>query len=234
MNRRCPRPVSIEEASQEQAAKKAKMDKYVAIASRLGWRDVVKGRECFTMTGKDGLKQWGSIFMPRNKTDAVDIWKRFVPKEMLDRLIKEFNEGNNVIGSRKGKKGVARYDKHLILDERKALQAFAVYIYICAKQEKPSEVRKNGKLRRRKVTEALELFRSKHTDVDKKMISGRETIEILISRMLFSMDYTKDLSEDFRSVGCPARRAEEHLAGTAGPLSPSGASAVDCDSSRGQ
>ena len=104
MNRRCPRPVSIEEASQEQAAKKAKMDKHVAIASRLGWRDVVKGRECFTMTEKDGLKQWGSIFMPRNKTDAADIWKKFVPKEMLDRLIKEFNEGNNVIGSRKGKK----------------------------------------------------------------------------------------------------------------------------------
>ena len=62
--------MSIEEASQEQAAKKAKVDKCVAIASRLGWTDVEKGRECFVMKEKDGMKQWGSIFMPRNKTDA--------------------------------------------------------------------------------------------------------------------------------------------------------------------
>ena len=48
--------MSIEEASQELAAKKAKVDKRVAIASRLGWRDVEKGRECFVTKEKDGMK----------------------------------------------------------------------------------------------------------------------------------------------------------------------------------
>lgn len=192
--------MSIEKASQEQAAKKAKVDKYVEIASRLGWRDVEKGRECFVMKEKDGLKQWGSIFMPRNKRDVTDIWKKFVPKETLDRLIKEFNESKNVIGSRKSKNGAAIYDKHLILDERKALQAFTVYIYICAKQAKPSEVRKNGRFRRIQSMQALEFFRSKRTDADKEKISGIQTIEVLLSRMLFTMDYTEDLSKNFRSV----------------------------------
>ncbi len=154
--------MSIEEASQEQAAKKAKVDKCVAIASRLGWTDVEKGRECFVMKEKDGMKQWGSIFMPRSKHDLTDIWKKFVPKETLDKLIKEFNEAKNVIGSRKCKNGAARHDKHLILDKRKALQAFAVYIYICAKQAKPSEARKNGRFRRIQSMQALQFFRSKH------------------------------------------------------------------------
>ena len=192
--------MSIEEASQEQAAKKAKVDKCVAIASRLGWTDVEKGRECFVMKEKDGMKQWGSIFMPRSKHDLTDIWKKFVPKETLDKLIKEFNEAKNVIGSRKCKNGAARYDKHLILDKRKALQAFAVYIYICAKQAKPSEARKNGRFRRIQSMQALQFFRSKRPDVDKEKISGIQTTEVLLSRMLFTMDYTEELSKNFRSV----------------------------------
>ena len=48
--------------------------------------------------------------------------------------------------------------------------------------------------------QALEFFRSKRTDADKEKISGIQTIEVLLSRMLFTMDYTEDLSKNFRSV----------------------------------
>ena len=108
--------------------------------------------------------------MPRNKRDVADIWKKLAPKETLDRLIKEFNESKNVIGSRKCKNGGARYSKHLILDERKALQAFAVYIYIYA----PS---KRSPLRSERVEHFVEYNRCKLWD---KLTSSTSTASLTL------------------------------------------------------
>ena len=83
--------MSIEEASREQAARE-KVDKSVATATRLGWRDAAKASERFVVEEKRGLHQWGSVFMPRKKNAALDIWRKLAPRDALGRLIEELNE----------------------------------------------------------------------------------------------------------------------------------------------
>ena len=201
--------MSIEEAPQEQAAKRSKVDKSVAIAARLGWRGVAKGSERFVMQEKDGLSQWGSISMPRSQAGVIDAWRRLAPEGLLDKLVKGFSESEGAIGSRKRVNGAARRIKRLILDNKRALQALAVYVCVCSKQEKPSEVRESGKLGRREAAKALDFFRSKRADVDKKKTSARETIETLTSHIPFTMDYAKESSEVFRSATRVRRRRDK-------------------------
>ena len=45
-------------------------------------------------------------------------------------------DGNNFVGTRKSKGGSTTYDKHLRIDDRKLLQAFAVYVYMVGEGKK--------------------------------------------------------------------------------------------------
>ena len=65
----------------------------------------------------------------------------------MTRLKNTFMDGNNFVGTRKSKGGSTTYDKHLRIDDRKLLQAFAVYVYMVGEGERAREVRKNGRFK---------------------------------------------------------------------------------------
>ena len=104
----------------------------------------------------------------------------------MTRLKTTFMDGNNVVGTRKSRNGDAKFDKHLQIDDRRLLQAFAVYIYIVGKGSKASEVRNNGRLKHDKIAQAVSHLKSKHPHVDPKKLTGYQSIEILIARVLLT------------------------------------------------
>ena len=54
----------------------------------------------------------------------------------MTRLKNTFMDGNNFVGTRKSKGGSTTYDEHLRIDDRKLLQAFAVYVYMVGEGKK--------------------------------------------------------------------------------------------------
>ena len=54
----------------------------------------------------------------------------------MTRLKNTFMDGNNFVGTRKSKGGSTTYDKHLRIDDRKLLQAFAVYVNMVGEGKK--------------------------------------------------------------------------------------------------
>ena len=145
-------------------------------------------------------EQRGTIFMPTQQRSLLDIWKKFITADILTKLKNAFNDGNNIVGTRKSKKDATKTEKHLLLDNRKALQSFAVYIYICAKGDRSSEVTKNQRFKRKQINGAIEDLKERHAHLDQKSFVGRDSIETILSRVLFSLDDISEISKNFRSI----------------------------------
>ena len=75
-----------------------------------------------------------------------------------------------------------------------------LYIYIVGKGSKASEVRNNGRFKHDKIAQAVSHLKSKHPHVDPKKLTGYQSIEILIARVLLTMDYSDQVSKNFRSI----------------------------------
>jgi hypothetical protein len=106
------------------------------MATSLGLVDVDEKKEAFLMPMRAGEHQWGSIIMPTRRYDLLDIRKKFIGDAIMTRLKNTFMDGNNFVGTRKSKGGSTTYDKHLRIDDRKLLQAFAVYVYMVGEGKK--------------------------------------------------------------------------------------------------
>ena len=193
-------PATIQERAGEQATKKQRTEAKVAAATRLGWVDVDEKKEAFLMPMRAVEDQWGSIMMPNRRYGLLDIWKMFINSAIMTKLKDAFMDGNNCVGTRKSKVGSMTYDKHLRIDDRKLLQAFAVYIYMVGEGAKAREVRKNGRFMRDKISQTVDHLKSKHPDVDKKLFTGYQSIETLITRVLLTLDYSDQISQNFRSI----------------------------------
>ena len=100
--------------------------------------------------------------MPNRRHRLLDIWKQFIDDAIMTRLKTTFMDGNNFVGTRKSKGGSTTYDKHLLIDDRKLLQAFAVYIYMVGEGKRAREVRKNGRFKHDQIVETVNHLKSKH------------------------------------------------------------------------
>ena len=63
-----------------------------------------------------------------------------------------------------------------------------------------SEVRRNGRFKHDQIVETVKHLRSKHPRVNKNLITGYQSVEVLISRVLLTFDYSDQISKNFRSV----------------------------------
>jgi hypothetical protein len=192
--------VTIQERVNEQATKKRRTEARAVTATGLGWVDVDEKKEAFLMPMRAVEHQWGSIIMPNRRHRLLDIWKQFIDDAIMTRLKTTFMDGNNFVGTRKSKGGSTTYDKHLLIDDRKLLQAFAVYIYMVGEGKRAREVRKNGRFKHDQIVETVNHLKSKHPNGDKKLFTGYQSIEVLITRVLLTLDYSDQISKNFRSI----------------------------------
>jgi len=118
----------------------------------------------------------------------------------MTRLKNTFMDGKNVVGTRKSIRGDVKYDKHLQIDDGKLPQVFVAYIYIVGKCSMAIEVRNNGRFKHDKIAQAVSHYKSKHPNVDTKLLTGYQSIETLIARVLLTMDYSDQISKNFRSI----------------------------------
>ena len=159
-------------------------------------------RECMVMREKDTERQFGELFMPRNRRGLVDIWDKLVTQETLEELGCDFEEKSNYRGCCKSKQGNAIFSHRVSIDNRKLTQMFAVYIYIhiCGQGQRAVEGRINGRFLRDRLTDTINYFKAQHPNVAKSEFVGRGTIEIFISRVVFSPKYADKLSKNFQSI----------------------------------
>ena len=193
-------PPTIQERVDEQTAKKRKTEERAGRAAGLGWADVDAKKEVFLMPMKGVEHQWGSIRLDSRRHGLLDIWRKLIDDAVMTRLKNEFKSGNDFVGSRKSKVSSVVYAKRLNIDDRKLLQAFAVYVYIVGEGRRSSEVRGNGNFKHDQIVHAVNHLKSKHPNVDKKLFSGYQSIATLITRVLLTMDYSDQISKNFRSI----------------------------------
>ena len=124
----------------------------------------------------------------------------FVTPEILEELGRDFEEKSNYRGCHKSRNGNAIYSDRVSIDNRKLTQMFAVYIHICGQGLRAIEGRVNGRFLRQRVTDTINYFKAQHPNVAKSEFVGRGTIEIFISRVVFSPKYADKLSKNFQSI----------------------------------
>ena len=194
-------PRTSHEGVDERVAKRQRTEARANVTESSRWLDVDEKNEAFVMRMRPLEHQWGRIFMPHRKHGLLDIWKKFITPSIMAKLMDTFMAGNNAVGSRKSKGGgTTKFVKHLIIDDTKLVQAFAVYIYICTEGKKASEVRKSGRCKHDQIKKTVEHLKSKHPNASEKKLCGTASIEIIISRVLLTQDYAAELSENFRSI----------------------------------
>ena len=75
-----------------------------------------------------------------------------------------------------------------------------MYVYICGKGKSETEAKQNRRFKRKQIKSVLQCLKQNHLDVDAKKHCGHDTVDILLGRVLLTMDYSEDLSRNFRVI----------------------------------
>ena len=185
-------PLTSAEKAADIAAKRNRQKEDERIAFCLKWRDIDRNVKCFPYDEVAPVDAWATFNIPKRDASLSNIFKSFITNDIIANLSRKFSDTNPLLGVR----NYSTSQKRIVIDNKKVWQSFAIYIYICAKGNRASEVRTNGKFMRTAINDARKYFMEQ---VGIETI-GRETIEKLLTMVLLTKEYTPRISENFVSI----------------------------------
>ena len=170
------------------------------------WRYMDNANECFLM----GPSPSHGTFMKlkiRTFISYLDLFHRFIPKSMVQRLVDGFSLDDSIIGTRGSRaKGVTprarkknRVPVVFKISLRYVYQSIAVYIKLLGQQSSSTENKKNKNNYASCISECINFFSTLSTDPKHKCV-GRTIVMRLLSSCLFTGEYADDICLNFQSL----------------------------------
>jgi hypothetical protein len=197
------RPLTAEEKALQKATKTAEAKDAVRIAECLKWEDVNSNKTVFLLDVIPPEKAW-TVLKLRKGATLHQIYRSFYTDAIINRLGAGLNRADFVMGVRhtelKSNDGSKRQrtvtNRFMNVTKQYILQSKAVAIYLTANQDTAKQSTQNQYFMKTKIQEARQFF----DNLTGITPTGRENIEKIISTILFTKEFTDEISQNFQNL----------------------------------